>query len=443
MKDISIKELNVLKEKYQKKPVQQALRRVLVKNELVNLFDKAESKPSTQFRFSHEIKTLPVTYQKQSGRCWIFAGLNLIRETIANRYELKDFELSQNYTAFYDKLEKINYFLEIMDDFLEVDQDDRTLQYILKTGIQDGGQWDMFVSLIEKYGIVPKEAMVETTSSSGTAFMNRLINVKLRKYAADARRLHQNGQTEDLKSLKASVLEELYTFLVTNFGMPPQTIDFEYVSKDEYHLIKNLTPVQFYKEYGGDTLKDFVSIIHAPTSDKPYMKTYTVQYLGNVIGGRPIKYLNLDINHLKDLVLKQLLNKELVWFGADVARYGDRISGIWDDQQFDYESMLEMNLTMSKADELDYSQGAMNHAMVFTGVNLDVNKKPNRWKIENSWGDANGLKGYYLATDTWFDRYIYQAVIHTKYLSKEQLSAWQQKPIELKPWDPMGSLAKS
>lgn len=146
---------------------------------------------------------------------------------------------------------------------------------------------------------------------------------------------------------------------------------------------------------------------------------------------------------MKDLVLKQLLNKELVWFGADVARYGDRISGIWDDQQFDYESMLEMNLTMSKADELDYSQGAMNHAMVFTGVNLDVNKKPNRWKIENSWGDANGLKGYYLATDTWFDRYIYQAVIHTKYLSKEQLSAWQQKPIELKPWDPMGSLAKS
>lgn len=441
MKKISHDDLANYQKNYDEKPVQNALRRVLMKNELSTLFDKQEQKSLTQFKFSHEIKTLPVTYQKQSGRCWIFAGLNLLREVIANKYDLKDFELSQNYTAFYDKLEKINYFIEIMDDFLEVDQDDRTMQFILKTGIQDGGQWDMFVSLIEKYGVVPKESMVETSSSSSTAFMNKLINVKLRLYAADARRLKREGKEKDIPNLKSKTLNELYTFLTTNFGVPPKAFDFEYVSKDEYHIVKNLTPQDFYKIHIGDILKDYVSIIHAPTKDKPYMKTYSVSYLGNVIGGREIKYLNLDIKDLKGLVLKQLMNKELVWFGADVTRYGDRVLGVWDDESYDFENMLEMNLFMTKEDELDYSQGAMNHAMVFTAVNM-ADDKPNRWKIENSWGDANGLKGYYLATDTWFDRYVYQSVIHQKYLSEDMLKAWKKDPKILKPWDPMGSLAK-
>jgi bleomycin hydrolase len=160
MKELSFKHLEQLENSFEKKPVQKALSRVLMKNELANLFDKQEQKPKNQFRFSHEIKTMPVTAQKQSGRCWIFAGLNVLREVIAKKYNLKDFEFSQNYTAFYDKLEKINYFIESMDDFLDVDQDDRTLQHILKSGIQDGGQWDMFLSLIEKYGVVPKDWMV-------------------------------------------------------------------------------------------------------------------------------------------------------------------------------------------------------------------------------------------------------------------------------------------
>lgn len=441
MKKIEFNDLKKLQQNYEQKPVQKALKRVLVKNDLANLFDKQEQKPLTQFRFSNEIKTLPVANQKASGRCWIYAGLNVIREVIANQYGIKDFELSQNYTAFYDKLEKINYFIEAMDDFLDVDQDDRTLQHLLKTGIQDGGQWDMFVSLIEKYGIVPKEAMVETTSSSGTRFMNQIINVKLRQYAAGARHLFEAGKKKEIEALKSKTLDELYTFLSTNFGTPPQTFDFEYIGNDQYNIVKDLTPQQFYTEYAHDMLKDYVSIINAPTKDKPYMKTYTVAYLGNVVGGKEIKYLNLEMEELKKLVLKQLLDKEVVWFGSDVARYGDRTAGIWDDQSFDYDDMLGMSLYLSKADQLDYSQGAMNHAMVLTAVNLDEGKS-NRWKIENSWGDANGNKGYYLATDSWFDQYVYQAVIHHKYLSEAQKQAWQKAPIVLKPWDPMGSLAK-
>lgn len=440
MNSITQKQVTGYNEAYQNKPVQQALRRVLANNQLADIAENLEYKAQMQFRFSNEIKTLPITNQKQSGRCWIFAGLNVLREVIAQKYNLTDFELSQNYTAFWDKFEKINYFIESIDDFLDADNDDRTLQHILKTGIQDGGQWDMFVSLIEKYGVVPKDVMEETASSGNTRFMNRIINIKLRQYAAQARRVKDDPQA--IAELKETALNELYSFLCTSFGVPPSGFDFEFVDKDlNYHIIKEITPRQFYYEHVGDILKDYVSIIHSPTADKPFYQTYTVAYLGNVVGGRKIKYLNLEIDELKQLVLRQLLDDEVVWFGSDVSQDGNRKQGFWDDRSFDYELLLGMDLEMSKADQLDYSQGAMNHAMLLTGVNLD-DGTANRWKIENSWGPANGKQGYYLCSDTWFDKYVYQAVIHHKYLSDDHRAAWEQKPTVLKPWDPMGSLAQ-
>lgn len=440
MKKITEKDLKKFNLSFNDKPVQKALSRVLVKNDLENLFFKQEQRPKNQFKFSHEIKTLPTTHQQSTGRCWIFAGLNLLREEVANKYNLESFELSQNYVAFYDKLEKINYFIQSVDDFLTCDSDDRTFKHLLNMGIQDGGQWDMFVSLIEKYGVVPKEVMPETASSSKTGFMNKLIDVSLRKYAAQARKLKANNKEEEIDKLKEKTLDELYTLLVTNFGMPPKKFDFEYVKDGQYDVIKDLTPLEFYQNHTNGNLDEFVSIINSPTEDKPFMKTYTVAYLGNVIGGREIKYLNLEMEELKRLVIKQMLNNELVWFGADVSRYGYRNDGVWDDEFFDYEQMLGMSFTMTKEEELDYAQGAMNHAMVLTGVHLDDNK-PVRWKIQNSWGEKPGLKGYYLASDSWFNRYVYQAIINKKYLSSEQLKAWSQEPKKLKPWDPMGALA--
>lgn len=438
MNQISEILLKKLDENYQNKPKHQVLKRVLYKNDLADIFSKQEEARNTQFLFSHEIKTLPVANQKQTGRCWIFAGLNVLREIVAKKFNLKDFELSQNYTAFYDKLEKINYFIESIDDFLDVDSDDRTLQHILKTGIQDGGQWDMFVSIIEKYGVVPQIVMPETNNSSNTRFINKLIDLKLRQYVSQAREVKNNKET--LKKLKLVTLDELYSLLISNFGEIPQTFDFEYSNDEGYHSIKDLTPQRFYHEIIGDVLKDYISIINAPTSDKPFHKTFTVAYLGNVVGAKQIKYLNLPINQLKQLVITQLKADELVWFGSDVATYGDRTSGVWDDNSFDYENVLEMNLQMNKAAQLTYSQGAMNHAMVLSGVHLD-DEKSKRWKIENSWGTKGGKDGYYICSDTWFDKYVYQAVINKKHLSDNLLKEWEQSPIVLKPWDPMGSLA--
>ncbi|MDY0209866.1 MAG: C1 family peptidase [Acholeplasma sp.] len=440
MKVVNEEMLEGLDYDYQQSDLHKVVRRVLSKTGLESVAYVNESQKDTQFKFSIDIETLPVTNQKSSGRCWLFAGLNVLRELVAKKYQLKDFEFSQNYQAFWDKFEKINYFLESMEDFLTCDSDDRTLKHLLQQGIQDGGQWDMFVSLVLKYGVVPKEAMPETYQSSNTGLMNRIINIKLRKYAADARALVKEGKNADKDLLKSSVLKELYNYLCDSFGVPPKRFDFEYVNKENvYTRVQNQTPIDFYTQIGID-LNEYVSVIHAPTEDKPYMKSYTIGYLGNVVGGKTITHLNLEMDRLVELVVSQLKDKEVVWFGADVSRDGDREKGIWDDQAYDFETVLQMPLRMTKAQRLDYLQGAMNHAMVITGVNL-LSDKPTKWKIENSWGHDKGNKGYYLMSQSWFLEHTYQAVIHKKYLTREELKAYQKEPVLLKPWDPMGALA--
>lgn len=395
-------------------------------------------------KFSLDIPTLPVANQKKSGRCWIFAGLNLLREKAAKAYNLKEFELSQNYTAFWDKFEKINYFLEAMIELVDVPREDRRMGWLLGIGIQDGGQWDMLAAVLEKYGVVPKDAMPETFQSSETGEMNRLINTKLRKYTVELRRLRAGGAGEDeLRAAKDKMLREMYGFLCVNFGVPPKTFDFEYVDQDgEYHILRGQTPRGFMASFAGGLVRDSVSIIHSPTEDKPYYAAYTVDYLGSVAEGQPIRYLNLPMEEMKELILRQLRGGDVVWFGSDVGKYGDRDSGIWDDGAYDYETAFGMDFSMTKGERLEYSESAMNHAMVITGVNLDENGAPVRWKIENSWGDEHGEKGYYLMSASWFDAFVYQAVILKQYLTPEQRAALEKDPVHLNPWDPMGALAR-
>jgi len=396
--------------------------------------------------YSIDIPTLPAANQKASGRCWLFAALNVMREIIAKKYNLEKFEISQNYIAFWDKFEKINYFLESIIDTADLPADDRTVSWIVSTGIQDGGQWDMMAALVRKYGLVTKDAMPETFQSSNTGAMNAMLNTKLRAYTAALRSMIRSGASAKAVSAeKNRILSEMYRILCICFGEPPKTFDFEYKNKDtlEYGVIRGITPKEFYEKYIGFILDDYISIINAPTTDKPFGKTYTVKYLGNVVEGSPVLYLNVEMDELVSLVIKQLKDKEVVWFGSDVGKFGNRAEGIWDDQSYDYGSAFDMDYGISKSDALDYRDSCMNHAMVITGVNLDENDNPTRWKIENSWGDQNGDEGYYMMSGTWFDRFVYQAVVNKKYLSAEQLAMLEQKPIELNPWDPMGSLALS
>ncbi len=393
------------------------------------------------FAFSQEIETGKVTAQKSSGRCWLFAGLNTLRHHMMHKFNLENFELSQNYPMFWDKLEKSNYFLEAILDTLNETTDSRIVMWLLRNPVQDGGQWDMFASLVEKYGVVPKAAMPETFHSSNSYQMNDLITFKLRENAAFLRREFKKGSSlEELRNKKEEMLQDIYRMLCHFLGEPPTLIDFEYRDKDKKFLEKTaLSPQEFYKEYIGLDIRDFVSVIHAPTPDKPYNHTYTVQYLGNVIG-KDVIYLNLEIQELKELALKQLKNQEAVWFGCDMGPQIDRKEGIMDMELYNYEASLSTSFTLNKADRLEYGESLLTHAMVFTGVHLK-DGKPFRWKVENSWGEENGQKGYFVMSDAWFDEYNYQVVINKKYLNKKQLEALQKPPKILAPWDPMGSLA--
>ena len=438
MKEITKEWLEMANKDYKKNVNLTTLRRAIAKNDINNSTYNIEAEGKDAFRFSVDIPTMSATNQKQSGRCWIFAGLNFLREIIGHKYNIENFEFSQNYVAFYDKLEKINFILEKSIELRNKDEDDRVLVWLLSTGIADGGQWDMFVNVVEKYGLVSKDAMPETSASSGTRQMNYLINSMLRKFNADIRKEKNEDKIRDLKD---KVMVDAYNLLCTCFGVPPTKFDFEYVDKNkEYHIIKDIMPLEFYSNYVGDVLKNYVSIINAPTKDKPFNKTYTVDYLGNVIDGEDILYLNLEMKEFKNLVLKQLTNKEIVWFGSDCSNYGDRSKGNWDDKLFTYNESFGIDFNLTKEESLLYRNSAMNHAMVLTGVNL-VDDIPTKWKIENSWGGDVAYKGYYMCSDTWFDRFVYQAVVDKKYLSDEQKKQLKSKPIHLNPWDPMGTLA--
>lgn len=436
MKEIKKESLENIENEYKKDITNTIARRALVKSKISDLTKVNEQTEFTRNMFSINLKTLPVTNQKRSGRCWIFAGCNVIREKIAEKYNLKDFEISQNYIAFYDKLEKCNYLLESIISLKNSPKDDRTLDYLLSTGVQDGGQWDLFVNIVNKYGVVPKNAFPETFQSSNTNEIDGLLNKYIRKFAYDIRNNEENIEARKEKSIK-----EIYSILCSCFGIPPKTFTFEYVDKDKkYNIIKDLTPMKFYKEIVPINLDDYVSIINSPTDDKPFGKTYTVDYLGNVIEGNEVLYLNLEIERLKELAINQLKDGETVWFGSDCGKARDREGGVWDDATFDIDTLFKINSQMSKGAMLDTRESAMNHAMVITGVNLD-NETPTKWKIENSWGDEVADKGYYVATDSWFTKYVYQVVVNKKYLTKEERESLKAEKIRLKPWDPMGTLA--
>ena len=438
---ISAEQLANFSEAYETNRLQKAMTNVLAHCTIADAAADDGAMKKMLHKFSIDIPTMAVTNQKQSGRCWLFAALNLIRETIAKAHNIEFCELSQSYAAFWDKFERVNYFYEAILQTAERDIDDRTVNYLLQTGVQDGGQWDMFVNIVNKYGVVPKDAMPETNQSSATNELGRLLNEKIRGDAVVLRRMAADGEAEaEIAAFKTELLRQVYGFLCTCYGEPPKTFDFEYVDRDQtYHIETGYTPLSFAERYIGNSLADYVSIINAPTQDKPFHKVYTVEFLGNVVEGSLVRHLNLPMDEFKALILAQLSDGEPVWFGSDVGFRGNRERGIWDDASYDYESAAGFSLHTTKEERLDYRISAMSHAMVLTGVNL-YDGKPNRWKIENSWGDERGDKGYYVCSDTWFDAYVFQAVVHRKYLAQyaEQLA---ETPVLLKPWDPMGSLA--
>ena len=402
---------------------------------------------ATDHSFSNLLDSWKVTNQKQSGRCWLFAGLNLFRPAAMEALNLKKFEFSQNYTLFWDKFERANYFLEAVIETADREIDDRTVAFLLERPLDDGGQWNMFVNIIRKHGIVPKYAMPETQSSSATRKMNEQLLARLRKGALELRSCLEVGiASEQVQVTKNNILEEVYRMLCIHLGTPPTEFDWQWNDKDKvFHNDGEMTPLEFANRYFQTDPSDYVCLVNDPRSTSSYNNTYTVEFLGNVVGGDIVKYLNVDVPTMKQLTMATLLDGEPVWMGCDVGKMMDRKEGVWDVDLFKYEDVYDAELTLTKAERLEYHETLMTHAMLFTGVDVieDENgQTARRWRVENSWGDENGKKGFYTMNDSWFDEFMFEVAIHKKYLSEELLAAWDLEPTPLRPWDPMGALAR-
>ena len=429
---------------YEANPKFAAMENAISHNGLLASLEKRSAAVENTPIFSLDLTKDKVSDQKASGRCWMFAALNIFRHKMIAGFQLEDFELSQAHTFFWDKYEKSNWFLEQVIATADQELTSRKVKFLLDTPQQDGGQWDMVVSLFEKYGVVPKSVYPESISSSNSRELNQILNKLLRQDAQILRELAADGvESSELQTKKEELLQEVFNFLAMNLGLPPRQFDFSYRDKDNhFHSESGLTPLTFYQKYVDLKLDDYVSIINAPTADKPYGRSYTVEMLGNVVGSKPVRYLNVEMNRLKELAIAQMQAGETVWFGSDVGQSSNRKAGIMAEGMHDFTASMDIRLTQDKAGRLDYSESLMTHAMVLTGVDLDENGKAKKWKVENSWGEKVGNKGYFVASDAWMDEYTYQIVVRKEFLTAAELAAYEAEPLVLAPWDPMGALAK-
>ena len=396
--------------------------------------------------FDIQLEQGKICDQERSGRCWMFASLNTMRYRIMKKLDIKTFELSQSYPLFWDKYERANWFFENILATAGEALTDREVAFLLADPLCDGGQWDMFASLVKKYGVCPKEAMPETACSSNTHDLDKYLTRYLRYGARRLRGAVKAGNgPSDLQIIKNELLRGVYRVLAICLGEPPVTFDVR-IRNDKNELVASgtYTPQDFFAEFVDMNLDDYVSVINAPTADKPYMKSYRVKFLGNVIEDGGVRHVNLPIESLKRAAVAQLKDGLPVWFGSDVDQGFLRKDGILAPEGIEVDALFDLPIEsgLDKAARLDYSESLMTHAMTLQGVNLDADGKPTRWRVENSWGKDHGKDGYDIASDEWFDQYVYQVVVDKKYLTDEERAAYESEPIELAPWDPMGSLAR-
>jgi len=437
-------------------PKAQLARTVLSHSDLRDALVSRKATVATTHIFNHEIdfKSGPITNQKSSGRCWLFATTNVLRYDIMKKLKLKEFQLSQSYLFFWDKLNKSNYYLELMIENAELPVDDRVVNHLSGDLISDGGQWDMAVNLIETYGIVPQTVYPESFSSSSSSPLNTLLKTKLREDALILRKM-----TVDLKAAgvsaqaavsaaraeKEKLMKEIYTIMTASLGVPPlpnASFTWDYYDENGKFGSWEGTPLDYYKNFAAKPYpaKDSFSLINDPRNE--YSQLITIDKLGNIWGGRPILYVNTEIENMKAAVVKMVKAGVPVFFGCDVGKSSERNLGLMDTTLYEFEQTFSITLGLTKAQRLEINESAMTHAMVISGVHLDANGKPIRYKVENSWGETPGNKGYFVMTDDWFNEFVYQVVVPKSLAPKDLVAVYEGGNAKiLPPWDPMGTLA--
>ena len=403
-----------------------------------------------QHRFSVSIDNGTVTSQAHSGRCWLFSSLNVARfvarkalniddESTAN--PMGDFELSQNYAMYYDKLERVNYFLRDVAALVRAGEpvDSQLMRFLMGDVMGDGGQWIMAMNIYKKYGAVPKQFYPETASSQNTSQMNDQLRRLLHQATA-----HMVANPDGIDEIIDRTLEAGHRMLTIHLGTPPTSFDWEWTDKDGvFHRDGRITPQEFWKRYVNAGLEDYVCLVDDPRPEHPKGRKIGIEHLGNVAGGDPTEYLNVPVEVMKDCARRLMSEQGLpVWFGADCHPMMDRKAGQWATDLFEYGRVYGVDFDMDKEQRVRFGDSAQNHAMAFVGVDVaDDGRTTNRWRVENSWGGDIANKGYFTMSDDWFSQYVYEVAVPKSMLSEEYRKAFDQEAIMLPAWDPMGALA--
>lgn len=414
-----------------------ALRNAVANNDVDKLAKNVDAANGFDMNFSHKVNSKGITNQKSSGRCWLFTGLNVLRAQMMAKHNLAQLELSHNYNFFYDQLEKANLYLQGIIDTSNLPMDDKTVQFLFKNPISDGGQYTGISSNILKYGVMPKEAMQETYNSENTAKMRRLVSLKLKEDGLELRKMvADKAKPAEIEKRKEEMLSEVYHMLSLYLGVPPK--EFTWTRKDSKGKVvstKTYTPQQFYKEFAGNDLRnDYVMLMNDPTRE--YYKLYEIDYDRHAYDADNWTYINLPIEDIKKMAIESIKDSTMMYFSCDVGKFFDRDRGVLDLDNFDYDSLMGVKFGMDKADRIRTGASASSHAMTLMAVDLDEKEQPRKWMVENSWGKTAN-DGHVVMTDRWFDEYMFRLVVNKKYVPQDILKILKQKPILLPAWDPM------
>ena len=425
--------LGRIRQGYTGTPEQKAVKNALASNSIAALAVNSENLSMIDTHFSHQVKTKGITDQKSSGRCWLFTGLNVLRAKMITKYDLPEFEFSQNYNSFYDLLEKSNLFLQAIIDTRNLPMDDRKVDWLMKNPIGDGGQFTGVSNLIMKYGVVPKSAMPETFQSNNTGQMTMILKWKLREFALELREM----KSAKLAERKEVMLTEIYRILVECLGVPPTEFEWTRYNKEgKVVSVKKYTPKGFYNEFIGEDLENnYVMIMNDPTRE--YGKVYEIEYDRHVYDGENWLYINLPIERVKELAIVSIKDNTAMYFSCDVGKFSNSKKGTLDINNMDYESLFRTKFPMDKKQRIQTYSSGSSHAMTLIAVDLDEAGKPRKWMVENSWGAASGYKGNLIMTDKWFEEYMFRVVLEKKYVPADVLKMLEQKPVLLPAWDPM------
>lgn len=434
---ISKEMLGRLKASYGKDAGNKAIRNALAGNSIDVLAVNAENIGKFDNNFSHRVKSKGITDQKRSGRCWLFTGLNVLRSQMMAKNDLPELKLSHNYNFFYDQLEKANLFLQGMIDNAAKPEDDKMVEWLMRNPLSDGGQFTGIADNISKYGVVPDRVMPESFSAENTSRMNNLLSLKLREDGLELRKMAKDGKnTKAIAERKEQMLADVYRILALTLGEPPT--EFTWTrrnSKGDAVSTKTYTPLEFYKEYAGNDLKNgYVMLMNDPTRE--YYKLYEIDFDRHSYDGDNWTYINLPVDEIKEMAIKSIKDSTMMYFSCDVNKFLDRKNGVADPANFDYEALMGTTFGMNKAERIRTFASASSHAMTLVAVDLDANDKPVKWLVENSWGDGPN-NGHLILSDKWFDEYMFRLVVDKKYVDSKILNILKQKPTLLPAWDPM------